>query len=161
MSVCATTSCAVFCVHTQSATRESCLPASEPPWRNDCTGLSIQSSSNMIADLCGSFLLLPVSQCSCRDWHMIATQESSSQCLYLNPFATSLPVLLRWSKLGLTMLNRPGACKSTQTRHHWKLCDSLRLQLQKKWLWRLLTGLVFHVDWMSSHVQKHKISSST
>ena len=39
----------------------------------NCTRLSSQSSPNMIANLCGSVLLLPVSRCSCRHWHMIAT----------------------------------------------------------------------------------------
>ena len=96
MCACANTSCAVFCLHFPSATRESLLPASDTTLnKNDCTRLSIRSSSNMNANLCGSVLLLPVSRCYCREWHMIATHESSKQCLYLNPFATSFPVLLR------------------------------------------------------------------
>ena len=57
---------AVFCLHTSRLLGNRCC----------------LSSSKMIANLCGSFLLLPVSRCSCRDWLIIATMRvRHSVCL--------------------------------------------------------------------------------
>ena len=79
MCACANTSCAVFCLHFPVGHKGIAVACERTIVKKNCTRLSNQSSSNMIANLCGSVLLLPVSRCSCRDWHIIATQKSSTQ----------------------------------------------------------------------------------